>query len=393
MALLIILIISEVLTWKVIRQHYFDNSWMSYYFAALINSLISLWLWVLWFKSATYNGLFDEPGHIWLLMNLAGMIFAVVIPRLIMCAFHFTGRFLRKKTGSSSRILTNTGITISVAIMLLLTLSTIKGRFNFKTEEFTIKIEGLKPELEGLKIVQISDIHLPAFYHHPDRLEKVMTVINSLKPDLIINTGDFVTYGWREFGRSDTIIRKAVSRYGSFAVAGNHDFGTYHPDFTSADRKNNVLLMDRLITSSGYVLLNDTSRILTIGTAEIGIAGVITKGSFPDIIHGNLDKAIERIDSADLKILLSHDPNHWDKSVKGKTDIDITFSGHTHGMQVGILTRKIKWSPAKFFYPRWNGLYSEKDQHLVVNRGLGVLGIPFRIWMPPEITLITLKGA
>ena len=114
-------------------------------------------------------------------------------------------------------------------------------------------------------------------------------------------------------------------------------------------------------------------------------------GRHPDIIHGDLRKALSGLDSVDLKILLSHDPNQWDEDVVSKTDIDITLSGHTHGMQMGIYTKKFKWSPSKYFYPHWGGLFREGNQYQYVNLGLGVLAIPFRIWMPPEITVITLK--
>jgi predicted MPP superfamily phosphohydrolase len=148
--------------------------------------------------------------------------------------------------------------------------------------------------------------------------------------------------------------------------------------------------MNRFIRSSGYTLLNDESSMLNIGDARIAMIGIITKGSFPRMIHGDLQKAVAGTDSADLRVLLSHDPNSWDKEVAGKTNIEVTFSGHTHGMQIGILTKKFRWSPAKFFYPHWEGVYREGDQFLVVNRGLGVLAIPFRIWMPPEITVVTI---
>jgi predicted MPP superfamily phosphohydrolase len=350
-----------------------------------------MWLWILFLEIATYKGFFDAPGHIWLLMNLTGMISAVVVPRAILIIFHFSGRLVRIKHGGHIRWLTNTGLTIMILIFSIIAQGTLHGRFNFKTEAVTIKIKGLKKDLDGLKIVHLSDFHLPGFYHHRNLLQNVMEEVNTYKPDLILNTGDFVSYGWREFDRNDTILSKAKSRYGNFAVMGNHDFGMYHPFFTEADRDNNVLLMNQLIRSSGYKVLNDEFTKVNVGEAKIALIGVITMGRHPHITHGDLEKATSGLDSVDLKILLSHDPNHWAKAVTGKTDIDITFSGHTHGMQMGILTKKFKWSPSKYFYPHWSGLYSDGSQFQYVNRGLGVLAIPFRIWMPPEITIITLK--
>ncbi len=392
MGLFVFLLLIEILTLVVIRQHFFDKSWMMYYFIMTINAILSIWLWILWFKATSYRGIFDEPGNIWGLTNLSGMMTAVVFPRILLIIFHFSGWLARKKTGGHIRILTNGGLLISILIFLVIAEGTIRGRFNFKTENITVKIKGLKPDLAGLRIVLISDLHLTSFYHHQDVLEKVMTKINELKPDLLINTGDFITIGWREFIRFDTILRKAKGKYGNYAVMGNHDFGTYNPYFTDADRDNNVLLMNKFISSSGYRVLNDEFRMVKIGESTIALIGVTTKGSFPRMIHGDLKKAIHGIYGADLKILLAHDPNQWDKDVTIKTDIDITLSGHTHGMQAGILTKTIKWSPAQYFYPQWNGLYREGEQYLVVNRGLGVLGIPFRIWMPPEITVITLQS-
>lgn len=390
MLLLIILIITEILTIIVIRHHFYDRSWMRYYFFVIINTIISIWLWLLWFKAANYRGIYDEPDHIWLLMNLNGMIGAVVLPRIILNVFHFSGVLARRHTGGYNRKLTNTGLIISSLLFLAALTGTLHGRFNFKKEDITVKVKDLNHDLNGLKIVHISDLHLSSFYHHHDRIVKVMKEVNGLDPDLIINTGDFITVGWREFARFDTILKIARGRFGNYAVMGNHDFGTYNPYFSEADKENNVLLMNKLISSSGYKVLNDESVILNIGVAKINVSGVITKGSFPEIISGNLNKALLGTDSADLKILLTHDPNHWESDVRGKTDIDITFSGHTHGMQIGIITKKIAWSPARYFYPRWNGLYSEGEQHLIVNRGLGVLAFPFRIWMPPDISVITI---
>ena len=391
MGLLIVLILTDILTPVVLRQHFFTVSKAKYYISIIIHIILSLWLWILFFEITCYKGIFDNPRHIWLLMSLTGMICAVVAPRIILIIFHFSGRLARSKSGGHLRWLTNTGMIIMVVIFSIIAFATFYGRFNFKTEAVTIKIKGLNKDLDGLKIVQLSDMHLAGFYHHRKVLQKVMEKVNTYKPDLILNTGDFVSYGWREFGRNDTILSIAKSRYGNFAILGNHDFGTYDPFFTEADRDNNVLLLNKLIEASGYKVLNNEYTKVKIGNAIIGLIGVTTKGRHPNMIHGDITKAIAGLDSVDIKILLSHDPNHWEEAITGKTDIDITLSGHTHGMQMGILTNKFKWSPSKYFYPHWNGLYSEGRQFQYVNRGLGVLAIPFRIWMPPEITIITLK--
>jgi predicted MPP superfamily phosphohydrolase len=354
--------------------------------------MLSIWLWILWFETVSFKGIFDEPDHIWMITNLIGMISGVVIPRIIIILFHFTGKVRHRKTGGHYRLLTNTGIIISIIVFLTVMTGTLYTRFNFKTDRVTLKINDLKPELNGLKIVLISDLHLSSFYHHKDQMVKVMRKINQENPDIMVNTGDYVSFGWREFGRFDTILKTAGGRYGSFTVLGNHDNGGYDPFFTDADKENNVLLMKKFMSASGYKVLNDEAEVIKIKDSRVEMIGVTTKGSFPHIIHGDLAKAMRDNDSADLKILLAHDPNQWDEEVTGKTDIDVTLSGHTHAMQLGILTKKIKWSPAKYFYPKWNGVYNEGEQYLVVNRGLGVLGIPFRIGMPPEITVITINA-
>jgi len=391
MVLLIIMVLTEILMPVVLRQHLFSNSRIKYYIFLVLNVIISIWLWFLFFEVSGYNSFFDDPQHVWMLMNLRGMIAAVVVPRIIIILCHYTGIFIRRNSSGHIIWLTNTGIISSAVIFTIIASGTLHGRFNFKTVEVTISVKGLHPDLDGLRIVQLSDMHLAGFHHHQETLEDAIHSVNALNPDLILNTGDFVTYGWREYGRNDTILSKARSKYGNYAILGNHDFGTYHPFFTEADRDNNVSVLNNLVKASGYIVLNDENAEVRVGDARLNIAGITTKGRHPDMIHGDLNKAIYGTDSADLTILLSHDPNHWEEQVTGKTDIDITLSGHTHGMQMGIITKRFKWSPSKYFYPNWHGLYTNGQQVQYVNRGLGVLSIPFRICMPPEITVITLK--
>lgn len=391
MGLFAILIIIEILMLIVLRQHFYNKSKAKYYISIIIHVILSIWLWIIYFETTFYNSFYDNPRHVWLMMTLTAIMIAVVFPRVIIIIVHFTGKLINLKNGVHLRWLTNSGLVLMLVIFSIIAVSALRGRFNFKTEEITINIKGLSKDLDGLKIVQLSDMHLTSFYRHKKQLQKVITEVNHLNPDLLINTGDFISYGWREFERYDTILSGAKSRYGNFAILGNHDVGTYDPYFTEADKNNNILIMDSLIRTSGYQVLNDEFKIVNIGKARVALIGVVTGGRHPHMVHGNLDKAIAGLDSVDLKILLSHDPNHWAEAVTGKTDIDITLSGHTHGMQMGIITKKFRWSPAKYFYPHWNGLYTSGRQYQYVNRGLGVLAIPFRIWMPPEITVITVK--
>ena len=175
-------------------------------------------------------------------------------------------------------------------------------------------------------------------------------------------------------------------------LANNDRPRTYNHDLDEAGRDTNLVRMNELITASGYKVLNDENTIINVNDARVAIIGVITKGRHAHMVHGDLTKAMRGTDSADFRILISHDPNHWEEAVKAKTNIELTLSGHTHGMQIGINTKRFKWSPAQYYYPRWNGLYSAGNQYLYVNRGLGVLGVPFRIWMPPEITVIRLTA-
>ncbi len=387
------LLITEVLTFVVIYRHFFERSRWSNITAIVFNVLLSIPLWIFFTEVVSYKGSFDTPAHIDSMLNLAGAVCAIALPRAILVICHFTGAVIKYPKKGHIIWLTNTGLIIALLIFSVIVTGTLHGRFNFKTEKVTVKAYGLQSSLDGLKIIHISDLHLPCFYRHRALLGDLMEKLTEMEPDLIINTGDFINYGWNEFDRFDTILIKARSRYGNFAVPGNHDTGIYHPGFDESGREENVSRLNESVTSSGYHVLNDTGTIVSIGSARLAIIGIKTYGRYPDISYGNLTKAMKDIDTADYTILLSHDPNQWEKEVTGKTGIDLALAGHTHGMQIGILTKRFRWSPSKYFYPRWNGLYRSGSQFLYVNRGLGVLKVPFRIWMPPEITIITIRSS
>ena len=235
----------------------------------------------------------------------------------------------------------------------------------------------------------LSDMHLSSFHRNKDRLAELLEEVNALKPDIIVNTGDFVTIAWNELAPFTDILNMSVSKYGNFAIPGNHDAGTYHPYYKDTDRELNTKIIDSLLVESGYTQLKDSCVILNIKDSRLKIAGVITRGTIPDIIFGDLDKALGN-QGADFTILLTHDPNHWYYELQESKIADLTLSGHTHGMQLGLRIRNFQWSPVSLLYPAWNGLYGANNNYLYVNRGLGTISLPLRIGMPPEITVITL---
>lgn len=349
MLLFLILLTVEILSFLVLKEYLFNRSKSRFYSSLIVHFLLSIWLWFLLIKTSFYKGFFDTPGNVADHMNLTGMISGVVFPRFIAITAHYTGKLVRIRKGEHIRWLTLSGIVLSSLIFVVIAFGTLWGKFNFRTEEVTIKFKNLPPGLNGLRIVHVSDMHLASFYRHHGKLEKVIDRINALHPDLLINTGDFVSYGWREFDRLDTIISGAESRFGNFAILGNHDIGTYLPGASETSKEVNILKNSELIISSGYHLLKNEHAIIEINGVWVAIIGVMTGGRHPYITHGDLKKATTGTDSADFKILLAHDPNQWEEEVTGKTDIDLTFSGHTHGMQMGIITKNFKWSPSNIF--------------------------------------------
>lgn len=323
-------------------------------------------------------------------MSLA--LLMVVLPTFMLLALHYAGVLVKIRKGGYLRSLTGTALALWGVVLLLCLGGTLIGRNNITTERVEISIPSLRSDLEGFTIVHISDLHLGGFYRREKRILETADIINGLKPDIIVNTGDFITLGHLEFGRFDTLLATMRSRYGNFAILGNHDSGTYLHGADAHMTMMTTWLVSDLIEASGYTLLNRCNIILSVGNSRVAIIGAETGGKHPDIVHPDLTEAVKGTIDADLRILLTHDPNHWEEVTEDYPGIELTLAGHTHGMQIGYIGRKRKWSPSQYSYQRWHGLYRKEDMQLYVNRGLGVIGLPLRIGMPPEITVITLRG-
>jgi predicted MPP superfamily phosphohydrolase len=243
-----------------------------------------------------------------------------------------------------------------------------------------------------VRIVQISDTHLGSFGNSFEPVKKAVKIINDLKPDFVFFTGDMVNNNADEAEPWIDLFNSIESGSGKFSVFGNHDYADYS-NLTPEQKQLSVKKLKEIHQQMGFRLLQDESVQLTRNGESITLVGVHNWGKgFHQV--GNLDKALKGTDPNKFQILLSHDPTHFEEQVKQKTKIDLTLSGHTHGMQMGIEIPAlgIKWSPVKFRYPRWAGLYEENGQRIYINRGFGVLAYPGRVGMAPEITLLTLRS-
>ncbi|HEY8511054.1 MAG TPA: metallophosphoesterase [Cyclobacteriaceae bacterium] len=267
------------------------------------------------------------------------------------------------------------------------------GAYDFRVLRRTIRLPNLPRAFDGIRIGQISDIHCnPAYFK--SRIRGGFELFMREKPDVIFFTGDLVNYRTSELYEFADLLRMLRAPLGVFSVTGNHDYGDYISWPSIEAKRKNFQDFIQSHRELGYDLLMNEHRFLETGGERIAILGVENwgKGRFPK--HGRVDLAYKGTEETPVKLLLSHDPSHWDAIVrKDFPDIDVMFSGHTHGFQMGIEIGDVRWSPAKYSYVQWADLYQEGNQYLYVNRGFGCLGFLGRIGMPPELTIIELKRA
>lgn len=269
-----------------------------------------------------------------------------------------------------------------------------RGKYAYTVERVSLTFKDLPKAFDGFKIVQISDIHAGSF-DSPDSVREGIKMINDLSADIVCFTGDLVNSEKEEIDPYIDIFGHIHSKYGKFAVLGNHDY--YGKDAREGGEKEIKYFEDffKKYKSMGFDLLNNTYRKISIDDQSINIVGVENWGKGPWFPKkGDLDLATMDMPKDSFNVLMSHDPTHWDEKVLAyDKHMHLTMSGHTHGFQFGIKVAGFEWSPAKYRYPRWMGLYEKANKYLYVNRGFGFLGFPGRVGMWPEITLIELKSA
>lgn len=266
------------------------------------------------------------------------------------------------------------------------------GRYNFQVHTNELFFEDLPKSFDGFKVMQLSDIHAGSF---SDRgaLNAVIQLINEQAADVILFTGDLVNHRADEMTSYISLFQSLSAPHGVFSTLGNHDYGDYYRWPSEKDKSLNFEDLVSVHQAMDWKLLRNSHALIERESQQLAIVGVENWGKPPFPQYGNLNEALKGMPETAFPILMSHDPSHWDAEVSQfERYIPLTLSGHTHGMQFGIEIAGISWSPIRYKYPHWAGLYQENNRYLYVNRGFGTVGLPARVGIFPEITVLTLRS-
>ena len=290
------------------------------------------------------------------------------------------------------RFLSLIGLGIAAVPFGALLYGMYRGKYNYQVLKYVLEFDDLPDAFDGYSITQISDVHSGSLDNR-EKIQYGIDLINTQKSDLIVFTGDMVNNRAEEMERWADMFSELEAPDGKYSILGNHDYGDYVPWETEELKAQNLKDLKDLQRDMGFELLLNENRYLERGSDRLALIGVENWGRGGFKKAGDLKRAAEGIDPNDFKVLLSHDPSHWeDVVIDDEYHYQLTLSGHTHGMQFGIeIPGVVKWSPVKWRYKYWAGVYEEKNQFINVNRGFGFIGYPGRVGIWPEITVITLK--
>lgn len=294
---------------------------------------------------------------------------------------------------SRSEFLVKTSVIATAVPAITMGFGILSGAYNYRIRKNTIYLSNLPDSFDGLRIAQLSDIHSGSFFNKT-AVKGGIDLLLSEKPDLVFFTGDLVNDRADEMKEYQPIFEKVKAPLGVYSTLGNHDYGDYTAWSSPKAKRKNLQDLIQTHKQMGWNILLNENHILQQGSDKLAILGIENWGTGGFAQYGKLDQAHQGTEEAAVKLLLSHDPSHWDAQVRPQyPDIDLMFAGHTHGMQFGIEIGDFKWSPVQYRYKQWAGLYQEGQQHLYVNRGFGFLVFPGRIGILPEVTILELKKA
>lgn len=295
---------------------------------------------------------------------------------------------------SRIKFISQLAITFTVIPAISFLYGMVRGAYKYRVHKVKINFPNLPGEFHGFKIVQISDMHTGSFMSNSP-VKTAFEIVMNQKADMILFTGDLVNNVADETKDFIEEYKTLKAPYGVYSVLGNHDYGDYVSWDSQTAKHENLETLKKIQADAGWKLLMNEHVVLEKGEGKIALLGIenwSNSSRFPK--KGKMPEAHKGTETIPFKILMSHDPSHWDAQVlKEYKDIDLTLSGHTHGMQFGIEIPGFKWSPVQYLYKQWAGLYKQDNQYLYVNRGLGFLGYPGRLGIWPEITVIELNRA
>lgn len=369
-----------------------------------IPTILSIGGMLWWSFGDPYKG--SENFKYWIFTGLIAVYFSKIFGILFLFAddlsrgvrwlsnlFRGSNESIAGEAITRSEFLSKTALIATAIPFGTMAYGIISGAHDYRVRRQTVKLPNLPKSFDGIKIAQLSDIHSGSFFNKTAVKGGVEMVLQE-KPDVIFFTGDLVNNEASEVRDYIDVFNKLKAPLGIFSVTGNHDYGDYHRwPSQDAKRKNfkDLIEAHRLL---GFNLLMNQHQFLELNGEKVAVIGIENWGGRGFTQYGKLDEAYKGTQDAAVKLLLSHDPSHWDAQVRPMyRDIDLSFAGHTHGFQFGIEIGNFKWSPSQYAYKQWAGLYQEGSQSLYVNRGFGYLGYPGRIGMPPEITILELKRA
>nr|WP_068887368.1 metallophosphoesterase [Pedobacter panaciterrae] len=326
--------------------------------------------------------LFKITSHVFLILFVTEVIFSALL---------LLGDIYRLITQGPRNIYwVEFALLVVLLVILIFIYGIVKGKYAYRVIKHTLFFDDLPSNFDGFTITQISDVHAGSF-KNPTAVQKGIDLIKAQNSDLFVFTGDLVNNKAEEIKPWINHFKQVKAPFGQFSVLGNHDYGDYIPWKNETEKTANLQQLKEYHKDLGYKLLLDEDVTLHKDGQKIILAGVENWGiGFGE--RGDLNKALAGTKADDFKILLSHDPSHWEAEVvKHPSKVHLTLSGHTHGMQFGIEALGIKWSPVKYRYAHWAGITSRNGRFLNINRGFGFLGFSGRIGIWPEITVIELK--
>lgn len=293
-----------------------------------------------------------------------------------------------KREKTSARIV----ITLGAVAFIFIFYGILFGFTHYKVHRIVVEHEDIPKSFDGFTIAQLSDMHLGTF-GNIKQVEKGLKLLQNENPDLLLFTGDLVNNLSAEAIPYIDLMKAVKAPYGKFAVLGNHDYAHYAGQLAKTDQKTDELKLRNILNRMGFTILENRNTAIHRGNDSIVIAGVENWGIAPFPQYGDLSKALTGVSDSNYVVLLSHDPSHWNEQVLDfPVPVELTLSGHTHGMQMGIEMVNFKWSPVQYRYRNWSGMHEQDGKFLYVNRGFGGIGFPGRIGIRPEITIIELRS-